>query len=81
MKGIKIKVIEKCDVDGSERNENEGLRIVYYNSPKDTLLQALEDYENNFDSDNIYETYDEFDGECQDSEVIEISIISEFPLP
>ena len=73
---MKIEIIEKCVVDNSNNeNETEGLRHVAYISAKNTLLEALEDYEKNFDPDNMADTYDEFDGECQDSKVIEAKIV------
>ena len=67
---MRIKVIEKCEVDGDEK---EGLRVIYYNATGDTLLEALSDFENNFDFDNVEETYDEFDGECENSRTISVS--------
>ena len=76
---MKIKVVEKCDVEGSERGEKEGLRIIYYNAKGSTLLEALEDFENNFDFDNVHDTYDEFDGACQSSKTIEVSEVDELP--
>ncbi|OSA95747.1 UNVERIFIED_ORG: hypothetical protein B2H93_04815 [Clostridium botulinum] len=70
---MKIEIIEKCEIDSDEKI---GIRIVIYKSAKNNLKDALEDYEKKFDSDNICNSYDEFDGECLDSEVVGISILA-----
>lgn len=68
-----IKVKELCWVtyinkENVKKNIDEKLtaiRIVAYKSPKDTLLEAFEDYDScNFDKNNIVWLIDEFNGEC-----------------
>lgn len=68
-----IKVKELCWVDciNEEDEENEerltAIRIVIYESKKDNLKDAFNDYcSDNFDSDNIIESEDKFDGGCLD---------------
>ena len=68
-----IKVIELCMVDyikEDDQKSNEELtatREVIYNSKKNTLVEAFQDYDsNNFDFDNVIQSNDNFDGECLD---------------
>lgn len=62
-----IKVTELCLVESENFDETTGLRTVVYNSPKDTLLEAFSDYNENFDSDNIISSDDDFEGGCLDT--------------
>lgn len=65
-----IEVLEKCEHEGGE-----GLRLVRYKSDcSKTLIEAFIDYEDNFDSHNIIFSDDEFEGECQSSEVISVKL-------
>lgn len=68
-----IKVVELCLVDcineeneGKEGAELKAKRTVVYDSPKDTLLEAFKDYDENLESDNIIQAHDDFDGQCLD---------------
>ena len=71
-----VRVIEKCEVDNNDGVKGAvGLREVDYDSDKETLPEALDDYENNFDFDKIIDTNDDFPGECQSSEIISIEIL------
>lgn len=79
-----IKVRELCLVDcinEKDKNEYEDLkaeRIVIYESEKNNLLEAFTDYEENFDSDNIIENEDLFDGECLDTlKIISVEEVEE----
>lgn len=73
-----IKVIELCEVEPYEDGKVEGLRTIIYESSKETLLEAHIDFEENFDSDNIIKSEDNFDGECLNSKVIGVSIAIEY---
>lgn len=68
---------ELCEVDYiNEDDEEEEIekrqfakRSYYYESQKDNLYDAILDFEQNFDSDNLYHNEDDFDGCCLDSVV------------
>ena len=69
MSNMVLQIIEECDV---EDQLTTGIRKVLYESDKENLLEALNDYENNFNSDRVIESEDFFDGTCMDSEIIEV---------
>lgn len=73
---MKLKIVEKCKI---EDRDIEGIRIVYYKSSKKTLLDALNDYTNNFDSNNVHDTYDKFEGKCLSSRAVEVLELCQFP--
>lgn len=71
-----ISVRELCWVDYIKESEIEketdekltAIRTVIYQSTKDTLLEAFKDYcSNNFNTDNIVSSNDEFEGCCLDT--------------
>ncbi|MEK3955704.1 MULTISPECIES: hypothetical protein [unclassified Psychrobacillus] len=69
---MKIKIKELCLVDYIKEEEMEkehgeelmSVRTVIYSSQKETLLEAFQEYHNDFDIDNVIQSNDEFDGEC-----------------
>lgn len=65
-----LEVFEKCDTE-----EGTGVRCVHYNTKEKGLLEALMDYNKNFDSDNILFSDDDFEGECLDSVVVEARFV------
>lgn len=67
-----LKVIEKCMLD----DEKMGLRVYHYESNKNNLNDAKIDLLQNFDSDYIIYSDDDFEGDCLDSEILEITILS-----
>ena len=68
-----IKIKELCEVeyiderDSDAKGTNLAIRKIEYDSDKETLLEAFEQFENNFDIDNVVDCDDEFDGECLDT--------------
>lgn len=60
-----IEVKELCVVEINEE-ETTAIRTVVYESDKDNLLEAFNDYAENFDIDNVIICNDEFEGECLD---------------
>ena len=70
-----IEVVELCVVSYINENDPEtqkdekrlAKRTVVYDSPKESLLEAFQDYNSeNFNIDNVVEANDEFEGECLD---------------
>lgn len=68
-----LKVIEKCMLD----DEKMGLRVYHYKSNKNNLNDAKLDLLKNFDSDNIIYSDDDFEEDCLDSEILEITMLNE----
>lgn len=76
----KILVIEElCRVDYIDaKNYKEEIKIkdlkairtVEYRTEKDTLIEALTDYINNWNCEDIINCNDDFDGACLDSVII-----------
>lgn len=68
-----IKVKELCEVkyiderDPDAKGVNLAIRKIEYDSDKETLLEAFEQFENNFDIDKVVDCDDGFDGECLDT--------------
>lgn len=70
-----IKVTELCWVDYikediMEKENNEKLtatRTVIYESVQNTLLDAFQDYDKNFNINNVLQSNDDFDGQCLDT--------------
>ena len=79
-----LKITERCEVsyinedtyNYDKEKEYISLRNYLYESHKDNFEEAVVDFINNFDSNNIYNCHDEFDGECLNSEVIKIEMVS-----
>ena len=67
-----LKITETCITDNNET----GLRIYEYDafSERDKFEEAVIDFINNFDTDNILCCEDSFEGECHYSEVVCIEI-------
>lgn len=69
---MRIKVEEKCETDFNDieledfeqNRDTQSYRTIVYNSPKNTLLEAFQDYITNFDSNRIINFHNEFDGNC-----------------
>lgn len=69
-----IKVTELCEHDNGE-----GIRVVYYEvEDANTLSKALQEYEENFNSNNIISSNDDFEEECNDSEIINVEKVENF---
>lgn len=67
-------IVEKCNVSDTDTGEeSEGKRFIRYETDKDTLQEALKDYEGNFDFDKMEKSEDEFPGECIGSEILTAS--------
>lgn len=70
-----LKIIELCEVlDEKTTEETTGLRTIAYEISKSkSLVDAIIDYEDNFDSDRVIESFDDFEGECLDSTIVSAS--------
>lgn len=67
-------IVEKCNVSDTDTGEeSEGKRFIRYATDKDTLQEALKDFEENFDFDKMEKSEDEFSGECIGSEILTAS--------
>lgn len=64
---MKYQIIEKCQ---TSLNEAFAQRTIIYNSDKENFVEALLDFLENFNFDNVEATYDDFDGECESSEIV-----------
>ena len=68
---IKIKELYEVEYiderDSDAKGANLAIRRIEYDSDKKTLLEAFEQFENNFDIDKVIDCDDEFDGECLDT--------------
>lgn len=68
-----IEVKELCEVDYIHEDDIKtdepiyAIRTVQYETNKESLLEAFEEYENAFDMDKMIDCSDEFDGECQNT--------------
>ena len=49
-----------------------GRREYIYETNKSTMKDALLDFVDNFNPNNVSENYDSFEGECLDSEIVSI---------
>ena len=66
---------EMCDIERTVLGEvkfAEDLRRIIYKTEKEDLLEALVDYENNFNFANVLDTEDDFAEECLGSRIIAI---------
>lgn len=77
---MNIKIKELCEVDyivitDPNTKPVPSIRTIVYDSDKNTLLEAFEDYQNNFDIDKVIDCNDEFDGGCLD--VVKILSVAE----
>lgn len=62
-----VSYIKEEDMEKESDEKVTAVRTVIYNSPKDTILEAFQDYDSeSFDCDNIIQANDEFEGECLD---------------
>ena len=62
-----VEYIKEEDMDEENSEKLTAVRTVIYQSKKETLLEAFKDYDSkNFDTDNIINSDDEFEGECLD---------------
>lgn len=59
-----VDYIKEEDMENEHGEELTAVRTVLYYSEKETLLEAFQDYDNNFDIDNVIQSRDDFDGEC-----------------
>lgn len=71
-----LKITELCEVPDEESGESlYGKRTVFYEiSGQVNLIDALTDYEENFDSSKIIDSYDDFKGGCVQSTIVSASI-------
>lgn len=51
-------------------------RIIYYNSPKNTLEEARKDYEEHYDIKNVYDWIDNAMGEDLNKVVLSVSVVN-----
>lgn len=67
-----IRVRELCEWYDfkNKRTRQNGVRTYVYHADADNIYDAIHEIRYSFDSDNVVEDYDDFDGSCQDSEVI-----------
>lgn len=74
-----LKITEKCLTLNEHEEECFGLRHYLYQTNKNMVNESIVDFIKNFDSDNILDgsNQDEFDGECLDSEILKIEVLSE----
>lgn len=72
---MEIIVTELCDVEPYEDGITKGERVIHYEAKGETLLESFNDYVKNFDSDNIINSEDMFDGACLESEIIRVDAI------
>lgn len=72
-----LKITERCLTKDDNDNEYYGMRIYTYRSSKEDFLEAINDLETNFDSDNIIDSEDDFPNECLNSDVIRYEIVFE----
>lgn len=63
-------LVENDEMDGEETTT--GVRTVIYETKADNFAEAVMEYENSFDSDNMHSSGDDFMGGCLDT----ISILS-----
>lgn len=69
-----IKIAELCEHDNGE-----GTRVIYYEvEGANTLLEALQEYEEGFNSDNIMSSNDDFEEECNYSKIVSVEKIDNF---
>lgn len=61
-----LKIIERCLIDDGTLKKY-GVRVVLYETPFNEIYEAMDDYLNNFNSDKIISSGDEFEEECLDS--------------
>lgn len=78
MKICVVELVEKrafvCDDEGNESKvQGKSERIIYYNSPKDTLEEARKDYEENYNIRNVYSWIDNASGEDISKEILRVS--------
>ena len=67
---MRIEITEKC-----KHANGSGIRTILYNSEVADVLNTLTDYINNFDSEKIISAGDDFEEECEWSEIIGIALI------
>ena len=77
MKICVVELVEKvafiCDEDGNESKvQGKSERIIYYNSPKETLEEARKDYEENYNIANVYNWIDNTLGEDLNKEILNV---------
>lgn len=68
-----LEVTEKCMLEDGKT----GIRVYHYEANKSNFNDAKLDMLQNFDTDNIIYNDDNFEGECLDSEVIDIKELIE----
>lgn len=78
MKICVTELVEKrafiCDDEGNRSMvQNKSERIIYYNSPKNTLEEARKDYEENYNIKNVYGWVDNLMGEDLSKEILNVS--------
>lgn len=74
-----LKITEKCLTLDENEKECFGLRRYLYQSDKKAIDDAIVDFVKNFELDNIIDNSsdDDFAGECLDSEILKIEVLSE----
>lgn len=73
-KTMTIEIIERCFFETEEGKEDCGLRKIIYEVEAETLQEAYNLYEDNFDSDNVLSSEDNFEEECLYSETVSVSL-------
>lgn len=81
MKGLKLEITEICLVDCIDENDSVdesvklyAKRCYIYNSSKTNTEDAILDYIENFNIDNVSHSVDYFAGECLDSYLESIKV-------
>ncbi|WP_346961324.1 hypothetical protein [Clostridium sp.] len=75
-----IKVTEKCWIESQEVDKQTpydkiGIRTYTYESDGDDLKTAFNNMEDNFDSDKVIRSDDDFEEGCLDSIVIKVELV------
>lgn len=72
-----LRVTEKCLTTNENDEEYYGLRCYDYETNKNNEKESILDLFQSFDTDNIIDSNDDFEGECLNSTIINIEIVED----
>lgn len=72
-----LKVTERCWTEESEETNEFYYREYEYITAADNVAQTLKNFLYEFDTDNVFNNNDLFDGECISSEIAKIEVVQQ----